>query len=1564
MNLFNKPEISKTVKFPGRRFALDGHGVAYTVATMASDAVLIQSSSDLAEITGPLRNLVPTTQYGDAGRHNAVVCHVDDLRALTAKTSGFAATGLRSSAIVTGLGGIRDALYATVGKRLACIFNMTCRAIHRQASSLHGGHDDYYSAAGSGAFLMFAKNCQEVSDFSLIAHRVAELSLTPGICAQDFYQTSQSIQNVCLPEVELVQAFLGRSEDMIDSPTPAQSVLFGKQRRRVPAFIDRDHPVGIGGTQDDKAYFKAFAAQMPFFTAHIDAFMDQAFREFGELTGRTHSPLSGYRIEDADYVVLGQGAVVEALEAVVDHLRHAGIKAGAIGLSVFRPFPGASLSHILKGKAAVTVLERTDQPLAEDLPLTVAVRAVIAKATENSSAAEPVHPGYAAYRHASDRCRVFTGIYGIGTSLPSFADLAAGYENMITGGRAENRFYIGSGFSNSSQTMRRFPHLQTLQQRLNHMYPGLEELTISGSDELKAPEPEGLHTIQLYSLALQGGIFAGNLFAQAMADALEQRVRTFPVGGLEPGLQSVCHTIAFTSGGKALRVQPESVDILLATSESLLEKVSARANVKPGGLVVVGSSRDPESLWSSLSRSTRKWVRDTQVRLYLVDTNSIASETASKPSFVDQLEIWALLGTGINLTAPLESKTIRAFAETLSLRLEQVFGENHYLVKDINAVVSRGGVESVELDWKTVQENPSEGLMETPAPWTVRQSDSVDGTVFDPKRFWHSVGYLYDCGKNDEILTDPYVATGIIPAGSSAFRDMTPYRMGVPNWLPENCGGCGQCWTHCPDSSLPPTIQTVSAIIENAVSQCEAQGHALVQFQRVGQHLSKQAYRVIAKDDLCQFRTMGSLLRESFSQLAEKLNLDEEQLDGLKQEFEQVCSQVQHYPVARTKFFFDDPHRKDKGSGHLLSITLNPMSCKGCGLCVSVCPEQAFGWTRQTSDFLDKARANWQVQMQLPVVPKEKIDDCIDASDPGTQIFRLLDRHNYHSMVGGDGAFPGNSTKTALHLVTAAIESVMRPRFEAHIQRLSKLIQDLEHKIQGKIDRTVEINDFESFGHRLDQLGTMDLASESLARLAGHEGIERTIDPEQLKQLTELLRRLKQQRRCYVEGAGGGGRARMVLTIDPSDATTFWNGTYPDNPHPQPWMTHLPGDAPALAEGLFEGVARTVADELKWCHLADLALEDNYDPKEQQRCPNWREFTDEQRDLLPPVLVIAHAGVTDWDEIARLLFSDYPIKIAMINTEAVSIPGSAAGWDAPQEENDPGLLGMARRGAFVLQSSIGHPGHLIRGVVDGLSRPYPAVFHIHAPDALAHGIAPEKTARQAKLAYLSRAFPLFEADPTATASGLRAALSLENNPDPAGDWTQQELTFVGAAGAVEKLTTTLTVADWAIGETRFQEHFRLHSKGHLNNRMKLLPDYLALDADQRPSFEPFIHLKDDNDHHLIAMVSLDMVRAVEQRLRFWTRLRELSALGPVPIVNKIAEPQPDNVDQVPTVIPPSRQSDQALHEQLTERLLWLCGYSQDPDFFKQSLSDFITHKRASETGETQPENSQTVESQQ
>jgi pyruvate-ferredoxin/flavodoxin oxidoreductase len=424
---------------------------------------------------------------------------------------------------------------------------------------------------------------------------------------------------------------------------------------------------------------------------------------------------------------------------------------------------------------------------------------------------------------------------------------------------------------------------------------------------------------------------------------------------------------------------------------------------------------------------------------------------------------------------------------------------------------------------------------------------------------------------------------------------------------------------------------------------------------------------------------------------------------------------------------------------------------------------------------------------------------------------------------------------------------------------------------------------------------------------------------------------------------GGSGRARMILAIDPG-AASFWNGIYPYNPHAQPWVCHLPGAAPRLAEGIAGGIAGYLAQEIKLYRQAELELSDNYDAvafEKAHRDFDWHAFTPEEQQLMPPVLVLCRAETTGGATLKRLLSSPYPVKVVMLNNEGLTLPAAAVDPDKIQRlqslvfwEKEADLIALMHAGTFVLQTTAANPEHLIQGVTEAMAHDGPVLIHIYAPHPRASEIAPDQVMKQAALASQSRVFPLFKITTGATG----ASLNIDANPQPDQDWTQRDLPVIEPSMAESSISVAFTAAHWAIQESRYQSHFQILPMGHVSDKLKPLVDYLDLTPDQRQAYDPYIDFTDARLRRFIAIVSPAMVRATEDTRELWRYLRNLAQSAPVAIAEDIAAAAPA------PAAPPPATVDLSAHERLTERLLALCGYSNDPEFFQKSLREFITQE--------------------
>ena len=218
-----------------------------------------------------------------------------------------------------------------------------------------------------------------------------------------------------------------------------------------PELWDVDNPVMPGTVQNQDSYMQSVAAQRPYFFDHICELAEQSFREFYELTGRRYQRVMTYRVDDADYLIFGQGSMIPTAEAVADYLRETrGIKVGVVNLVMFRPFPADLIGRVLKGKKGVAVLERLDQPLAVDLPLMREVRATMSRCMENGrDPSDQPFPDLETYRSVSDAPALYSGSFGMGSRDLQPEGIVAAIENMLPDGARRKFFYLSIDFLRS-----------------------------------------------------------------------------------------------------------------------------------------------------------------------------------------------------------------------------------------------------------------------------------------------------------------------------------------------------------------------------------------------------------------------------------------------------------------------------------------------------------------------------------------------------------------------------------------------------------------------------------------------------------------------------------------------------------------------------------------------------------------------------------------------------------------------------------------------------------------------------------------------------------------------------------------------------------------------------------------------------------------------------------------------------------------------------------------------------------------------------------------------------------
>src|SRR5580765_2481545 len=299
--------------------------------------------------------------------------------------TAFSVAGRRTVNFTSGQGIVyaMEQYYHAPGKFSTMVLEVGARALTKHALNVHCAHDDFYAALDTGWIMLVSKDAQQAADNAIILRKVCELSLNPGMNIQDGMLTTHSERMYLAPEADLLREYLGAAEELIDCPTPAQRELFGPKRRRVPEMMDLKNPILLGPVQNQEHHMNGVVARRNNFNEPILRFLEQAYEEFGHLTGRYYHLISEYKTEDAETVFVSLGCAAENIEAACDYLRgQRNAKVGSIHVNVLRPFPEAAIINALRGKKNVIILERTDEGMAGDNPLARDIRVALGKALE------------------------------------------------------------------------------------------------------------------------------------------------------------------------------------------------------------------------------------------------------------------------------------------------------------------------------------------------------------------------------------------------------------------------------------------------------------------------------------------------------------------------------------------------------------------------------------------------------------------------------------------------------------------------------------------------------------------------------------------------------------------------------------------------------------------------------------------------------------------------------------------------------------------------------------------------------------------------------------------------------------------------------------------------------------------------------------------------------------------------------------------------------------------------------------------------------------------------------
>lgn len=310
------------------------YAAAYAVKAVDVDVVAVYPITPQTTIVEKI------SEFVDEGELRAQLIHVESEHSAMSAVVGAAAAGARTFTATSsqGLELMHEVLHIASGLRLPIVMAVPARALSAPIS-IHGDYSDVMNTRDTGWITLIASSAQEVYDSIIQAYKIAESVLLPVMVAYDGFLMSHTTEAVELNDEEDVRKWLPRRLDRPNVLTPEKPITMG-------AFAMPDYYYEIK-YQVQEALLGSLEK-----IAEVD-------REYGKAFGRSYGIVQSYRLEDADYVVVAYGGASwgNAREAV-DEARRRGIRAGALRLRVWRPYPADEVAKALAGVKAFAVVDR------------------------------------------------------------------------------------------------------------------------------------------------------------------------------------------------------------------------------------------------------------------------------------------------------------------------------------------------------------------------------------------------------------------------------------------------------------------------------------------------------------------------------------------------------------------------------------------------------------------------------------------------------------------------------------------------------------------------------------------------------------------------------------------------------------------------------------------------------------------------------------------------------------------------------------------------------------------------------------------------------------------------------------------------------------------------------------------------------------------------------------------------------------------------------------------------------------------------------------------------------
>lgn len=290
------------------------------------------------------------SEYVESGQLKAEFVRVESEHSAMTVCISASLVGARvfTATAANGLAYMHEQLHWAAGARLPIVMPVTNRGLGAPWTILNDMQDTI-AQRDTGWIQLYCMNNQEVLDLTILAYRIAEQLLIPVMVCFDGFRLSHTVMPVEGVDQEQVDAFLPpyKPAYRIDAENPVNIN---------PVVLSDPIPAPDGELCPG---YMGFRARLQKSFENAWPVITDAAADYARLTGRSYEDcLYRYQADDADFLFVTMGSLSSEATETTDNLRARGVKAGVIGLRVFRPFPSTVLAAAVSQAKTIAVVEK------------------------------------------------------------------------------------------------------------------------------------------------------------------------------------------------------------------------------------------------------------------------------------------------------------------------------------------------------------------------------------------------------------------------------------------------------------------------------------------------------------------------------------------------------------------------------------------------------------------------------------------------------------------------------------------------------------------------------------------------------------------------------------------------------------------------------------------------------------------------------------------------------------------------------------------------------------------------------------------------------------------------------------------------------------------------------------------------------------------------------------------------------------------------------------------------------------------------------------------------------